>query len=143
MLKILQNNKVIDGLMVAGFGLLAIGIAMSFQAKKTEKTEIKIEPRVKGEMVIEPTNVKSKPTGIKVGGPSYAPQELRKGETKVNINQADVTEVDKLNEVGPAIGQRIIDYRKGNNGFMNIEEIKLVKGIGDKMYEKIKDQIEI
>lgn len=146
MLKILQNEKMGNGLMVLGFGLLAVGIAMNFQAKKTDKTEIKIESR-----------------------PSYAPQELRMGEikgissvptnqqekpvvkikeevidkNKVNLNTANLAQLDTLKGIGPAIGQRIIDYRKEKGGFMNVEEIKLVKGIGDKMYEKIKDQIEI
>lgn len=128
----LQNNKVADGLMVLGFGLLAIGIAMNFQTKKAEKTEIIVESSVKGETIIRPTE-------IKVGGPAYA----KATSGKVNINSANLAELDILNGVGPAIAQRIIDYRKENNGFMNIEEIKLVKGIGEKMYEKIKDNIEI
>ncbi len=61
----------------------------------------------------------------------------------VNINVASLEELDKLPGVGPAIGQRIIDYRQENNGFVSIEEIKLVPGIGDKMFENIKDLIEI
>ena len=139
MLKILQNEKVINGLMVIGFGLLAIGIALNFQNKKTEKTEIKVESRLS---YAETTA--GEPTGIKINEkPSYAPAELRKGKQKVNINTAEVAELDVLPGVGPAIAQRIINYRKEKNGFMNVEEIKLVKGIGDKMYEKIKDKIEI
>jgi competence protein ComEA len=46
-----------------------------------------------------------------------------------------------LSGIGPAIAQKIIDYRTKNNGFRNVEEIKLVSGIGDKLYEKIKDKI--
>lgn len=61
----------------------------------------------------------------------------------VNINVASLEELDKLPGVGPAIGQRIIDYRQENNGFVSIEEIKLVPGIGDKMFAHIKDLIEI
>ena len=52
-------------------------------------------------------------------------------------------ELDKLDGVGPAIAQRIIDYRTENGGFKSVEEIKLVPGIGDKMFEKIKDEIQL
>lgn len=59
----------------------------------------------------------------------------------VNLNAAGVDELDKLPGIGPALAGRIIDYRSKNNGFVNIEEIKLVSGIGDKLYENIKDLI--
>ena len=62
---------------------------------------------------------------------------------KISINNADAGKLDELPGIGPAIAQRIIDYRKANNGFKNVEEIKLVSGIGDKLYEKIKDKISL
>ena len=62
---------------------------------------------------------------------------------KININTANLSELDSLSGIGPIYGQRIIDYRNSNNGFKSIEEIKNVKGIGDKTFEKFKDQISI
>ncbi len=62
---------------------------------------------------------------------------------KIDINKATAQELDKLPGVGPSIAQKIIDYREKNGGFSNLEEIKLVPGIGDKMFENIKDQIGI
>jgi len=61
----------------------------------------------------------------------------------ININSAVIEELDKLDGVGPAIAQRIIDYRQKNGEFKDINEIKMVSGIGDKMFEKIKEQIGI
>lgn len=61
----------------------------------------------------------------------------------VRLNSASLEELDKLDGVGPAIAQRIIDYRTENGGFKSVEEIKLVPGIGDKMFEKIKDEIQL
>jgi competence protein ComEA len=61
----------------------------------------------------------------------------------IRINSAGLEELDKLDGVGPAIAQRIIDYRTENGGFKSVEEIKLVPGIGDKMFEKIKDEIQL
>ncbi len=59
----------------------------------------------------------------------------------INLNTATVEELDKLPGIGPALAGRIIDYRTENNRFVSIEEIKLVSGIGDKVYENIKDLI--
>jgi len=61
----------------------------------------------------------------------------------IRINTATAEELDTLDGVGPAIAQRIIDYRTENGGFKSVEEIKLVPGIGDKMFEKIKDEIQL
>lgn len=60
---------------------------------------------------------------------------------KVNINTATVEELDTLPGIGPAIAQRIIEYRQTNGPFQSIEEIKNVSGIGDKLLEKLKDLI--
>lgn len=61
----------------------------------------------------------------------------------VRINTASLEDLDLLNGVGPSIAQRIIDYRTEMGGFKSIEEIKLVPGIGDKMFEKIKNDIQL
>lgn len=66
------------------------------------------------------------------------------GETSsglISINSGDVTELDKLEGIGPALAGRIIDYREANGGFKDINELKLVPGIGDKLFERIKDNV--
>ena len=68
------------------------------------------------------------------------------GSTKsklVNVNLATATELDTLPGIGPALAGRIIDYRSQNNGFKDVNELKLVSGIGDKVFENLKDLIEI
>jgi competence protein ComEA len=61
----------------------------------------------------------------------------------ININTATIEQLDALPGVGPAIAGRIIDYRTKNGEFKDINELKMVSGIGDKMYEKIKELVEI
>ena len=60
---------------------------------------------------------------------------------KVNINTASQAELDSLPGIGPALAQRIIDFRVENGNFNSIEDIQNVKGIGDTKYEDIKDKI--
>lgn len=59
---------------------------------------------------------------------------------KVSINSATSEELDTLPGIGPGIAGRIIAYRK-TKSFSSIEEIREVKGIGEKIFENIKDQI--
>ena len=60
---------------------------------------------------------------------------------KININTADSEELQKLYRIGPALAERIIEYRNSFGDFVTIEEIMEVKGIGEKTFEKIKDEI--
>ena len=59
----------------------------------------------------------------------------------MNINTAPVEELEKLDGIGPAIAQRIVDYRNANGKFLSIDEIKNVSGVGEKTFEKFKDAI--
>lgn len=61
--------------------------------------------------------------------------------TLVNINTATQTELETLTGIGPSIALKIINYRKENGKFKNIEDIKNVPGIGDSKYESIKNNI--
>lgn len=60
---------------------------------------------------------------------------------KININSADLATFTTLSGIGPALGQRIIDYRTDHGKFASIEELMNVKGIGPATFEKLKDQI--
>lgn len=55
----------------------------------------------------------------------------------ININSASKIELMKLPGIGESTAEKIIEYRKINK-FRSIIDIKNVKGIGDKKFEKIK-----
>lgn len=116
--------NLIDLTLVLGIVFLAAGLGMEIRGQKQIEGVVVERGVVKG---VVQTEVTKKP---EVG-------------LKININMATIEELDKLPGVGPAIAQRIIDYRDKNGGFMNVEEIKLVSGIGEKLFEKIKDKISI
>jgi competence protein ComEA len=62
---------------------------------------------------------------------------------KININTATVEELSSLKEIGLKKANAIIAYRDENGPFAKVEDIKNVKGIGDKIFESIKDQITV
>ncbi len=62
---------------------------------------------------------------------------------KVNINTAGLAELDAIPGIGPALAQRIIDYREQNGLFSSPDEIQNVSGIGPKTYEKMAGAITV
>ena len=82
----------------------------------------------------------------KVAGVSTAKSAIVPAPAQVqmiNINTADAKGLDALPGIGPVLSQRIVDYRTANGPFSSIEQIKKVKGIGDSLFGKMKDQITI
>ena len=61
----------------------------------------------------------------------------------ININTASLEELQKINGVGEVKANSIINYREKNGGFKSIDEMKNIEGIGDKTFEKMKDQITV
>ncbi|MCK5510801.1 lamin tail domain-containing protein [Candidatus Parcubacteria bacterium] len=61
----------------------------------------------------------------------------------VNINTAELEELDTLPGIGSTKAQAIIDYRNENEDFLAIEDIMLVSGVGEVTYENIKDLITV
>lgn len=62
---------------------------------------------------------------------------------KISINTSTIDELCELNGIGVKTAESIIKYREEHSGFKYLEELMMVKGIGEKKFEKIKDQISL
>ena len=60
---------------------------------------------------------------------------------KININTASLDELETITGIGEAKARSIIEYRSENSKFKSIEDILNVKGIGQALFEKIKNSI--
>ena len=67
----------------------------------------------------------------------------KKSADVVNINSADEKTLTNLPGVGPATAKKIIEYREQNGNFNTIEDLKKVRGIGDKKFEKMKEWLAV
>lgn len=59
-------------------------------------------------------------------------------QTKVNINEAPAELLQTLPGIGPALAERIIEYRT-QTPFESIEDLKKVSGIGEVTFEAMKE----
>lgn len=61
----------------------------------------------------------------------------------VSINKAGNEELQLVRGIGPALAERIIQYREEHGPFRKVEDLANVRGIGEAKFQKIKDQISI
>ena len=81
--------------------------------------------------------------GMVVVIPAKGSNVNKETTSKININTATLEELCTLSGIGKSTAQKIIDYRTSNGYFSSIDEIKKVSGIGDALFNKIKDNITI
>lgn len=59
------------------------------------------------------------------------------GEARIEINRATAAELTSLPGVGPAIAERIVEYRRAHGPFATFAELEQVSGIGPRLRERI------
>lgn len=77
----------------------------------------------------------------------YSPSEtgVKKQDlvNRINLNTASAQQLQTLKKIGPALAQRILDYRAKQGPFQTIEDLQKVKGIGPKTFANIKEHITV
>lgn len=63
---------------------------------------------------------------------------LAEGAKTVNVNTASVAEFQLLPRIGPAVAARIVEQREKNGAFKTLDDLLLVRGIGEATYAQLK-----
>ena len=75
--------------------------------------------------------------------PPATPASQTPQPAPLNLNTATKADLEKLPGVGPAMAQRILDYRQKIGGFKKAEELMNVQGIGEKSFLKLKPLVTV
>lgn len=97
-----------------------------------------------GEQVLIP-DAEAAETGEQLGlaGLPDAPFEAPGAGGKINLNTATSEQLQLLHRVGPALAQRIIDWRDTNGRFSSVDELLEVSGIGPKTLDQFRDLVSV
>ncbi|MGR3741919.1 helix-hairpin-helix domain-containing protein [Companilactobacillus sp. DQM5] len=124
-----SNSRVFDLLQLAGGLKETADLKNVNQAKKISDQEQVYIPKVGENM--QNSNQKENVASI----------DENTKKQQVNINTADVSELQKLTGVGPKKAEQIVQFREENGGFKKLEDLTKVSGIGEKTLETLKEQI--
>ena len=64
-------------------------------------------------------------------------------QTRLDINRADAKALESLPGIGAVLAQRVIEYRTAVGRFQAIDDLRSVKGIGPKIFERIRPLVMI
>jgi len=73
----------------------------------------------------------------------YADSGRTGKDSRININKASVEELVELPRVGQTVAKRIVVFRDDNGPFKKLEDLKSVRGIGDKVFDQIRPSIRV
>lgn len=137
----LKNGARLQELIEAAGGTTARAQLKAINRAILLKDQDKIHIPYKGEKIENATTASSTANSQSSG--DTAGSSNQGDGTKVNLNTANVTELQKLTGIGQKKAEQIIAYREQNGSFKKIEDLMQVSGIGEKTFASLKDQLAI
>jgi competence protein ComEA len=91
-----------------------------------------------GEQIIVPTTQGGQSSCLSISSTSGGSSIHSSNTTKTSLSRATLDQLDALPGVGPALAQRIIDWRTAHGGFQSVDQLDDVSGIGAKLMASLK-----
>ena len=112
---------------------------------KAEPSGINLaRPLTDGEQLRVPARGEKPPTPSDepTGAPPSADAGAAPGDL-VDLNTADGPTLETLPRIGPALAQRILEWREQNGRFSSVDDLLAVPGIGDKMLDALRELVTV
>ena len=65
------------------------------------------------------------------------------GGPRLDLNRADERTLDALPGVGPVLARRILEQRRQNGPFRRVEDLRAVRGIGPRLFERLRPYVTV
>ncbi len=62
---------------------------------------------------------------------------------RLDVNKSSAQELEALPYVGPALAQRIVDFREAHGPFKSVDDLLKVQGIGEKILARLRDRVTV
>ncbi|HEY3210670.1 MAG TPA: ComEA family DNA-binding protein [Actinomycetota bacterium] len=127
-----QGDRVIDAIRMAGGARPGADLtSINLAALLTDAQQI-----------VVPKKGKPSAGGPGSGGGPGAPGSGG-AEPLINLNTATLDQLESLPGIGPALGQRILDYRQEHGPFRSVDDLLNVSGIGDKRLADLRSKVTV
>ena len=123
--------------LVTAFSLSVSGMAMAAAAEQAVKGAAGAAAGATTESAKDTAKDTAKGAAPKAATKAMAPAQ------KANINTAKAKDLAKVPGVGAKTASAIVSYREKHGPFKSLEELKQIKGIGEKKYDKLKDKLTV
>ncbi len=128
-----QNSRVYE----------AIALAGGFRKNAYEKGINQAAQITDGQMIEVLTVKEQKESGAKTQGQGTDAANAQSQDDRIDINTATAEQLTTLSGIGQAKAENIIAYRESSGGFLSVEDLMKVSGIGEGVYERIKDKVKV
>lgn len=129
------GSRITDAVAAAGGFSEAADVTFHNLAAKVDDGEKIYVPTIEETKTLSVTERVNRVTGQK--------EENGTPDGIVNLNTAGKEELMTLDGIGESRAESILHYRQKTGPFQKIEELKNISGIGDAMFERIRDRITV
>ncbi len=142
---LIEGDRIEDAVRAAGGALADADLdSLNLSARVQDEEQIRVPHR--GDNAATPTLITPTAAPAVAAAPAAgaaapaaagsAPAALPAAHS-INVNRADAVTLAALPGIGPVLAGRIIAYRTAHGPFAQVQDVKLVSGIGDAILAKI------
>ncbi len=94
-----------------------------------------------GEQILIPTRSDAADPSVAGGGTASGGAGGLGDAAQLDLNEADTAGLEALPRIGPALAQRIVDWRTANGRFRSVDDLLEIPGIGEKTLDGFRDAV--